>query len=98
MDGIREFILGMLVMASTVIGLHFLKFWRKTGDRLFLFFAVAFWLMGVNWLLLLFVNRDEPNTALYAVRLVAFGLIIVGIWNKNRKHKDQERSVGPEAR
>lgn len=81
----REFILGMLVMAAIVIGLHFLRFWRRTNDRLFLFFAVAFWLMGLNYLLLAFADRDEPNTALYAVRLLAFSLIIVGIVDKNRK-------------
>ena len=29
------------------IGLFFLKFWRNTLDRLFAFFAVAFWLLAL---------------------------------------------------
>lgn len=72
-------------MASVVIGLLFLRFWKKTRDRLFFFFALAFWLLGVNWLSLAVVDRDEPQTALYAVRLLAFALIIIGIWIKNRQ-------------
>ena len=48
--------LGALVMACFVAGLFFLRFWRKTRDRLFMIFAIAFWLMGVNWLALSFSN------------------------------------------
>jgi hypothetical protein len=77
-------LLGALTMAAAVIGLFFLRYWRKTTDRLFLFFAIGFWLMAFNWLALGFVNRNEPQTALYAVRVLAFGVILVGIWDKNR--------------
>jgi hypothetical protein len=79
-----QFVLGALVMAAGVIGLFFLRFWYKTRDRLFAFFAAAFWLLGANWLLLAMARRDEPQTALYAIRLLSFGMILLGIWNKNR--------------
>jgi len=72
-------------MACCVIGLFFLRFWRRTRDRLFFYFSMAFWVLGFNWFMLAFANQDEPQTALYAVRLVAFGLIILGIWGKNRE-------------
>jgi predicted permease len=86
----NQFVLGALVMASGVIGLFFLRFWRKTRDRLFVFFAAAFWLLGANWLLLAWVRRDEAQSALlYAIRLMAFGLILVGIWSKNRSQSVQ---------
>ena len=35
-------ILGAVAMASFVAALFFIRFWRDTGDRLFLLFAIAF--------------------------------------------------------
>jgi len=82
---LNRFLLGALVMASAVAGAFFLRFWRRTRDRLFLIFAAAFWLLGCNWLLLAFVRTDETRTWLYVLRLVAFCLIIYGIIDKNRQ-------------
>ena len=79
-----EFMLGSLVMACLVAGLFFLRFWRKTRDRLFLMFAIAFWILGSNWLALAWIEQEEQKTILYAVRLVAFVLILVAIIDKNR--------------
>ena len=81
----REFLCGALVMGSAVVGLFFLRFWSRSRDRFFLYFAFAFWILGANWLCIAFASRDEPQTALYSLRLVAFGLIILGIWEKNRQ-------------
>ena len=86
-SGIDQFMLGAIVMACFVAGTFFLRFWRKTRDRLFAMFAVAFWLLGVNWLALAFVRQDEVRTALYLVRLVAFILILVAIIDKNRSRQ-----------
>src|SRR6188768_4168158 len=84
-----EFMLGGLVMGCFVAGLFFLRFWRKTRDRLFAIFAIAFWLMGINWLALSFtdVNASEDaefRAALYLIRLLAFVLILYAILEKNR--------------
>jgi hypothetical protein len=84
MRQLDQFSLGALVMACAMAGLYFLRFWRKTRDRLFAMFAASFWILGVNWLLLSFAKRDEQNTALYAIRLVAFALILLAIADKNR--------------
>ena len=81
---VNQFLLGAAVACCAAIGLFFLRFWRKTRDRLFAIFAVAFWAMGVNWLLLAFVAPDEVRTFLYLIRLFAFVLILVGIIDKNR--------------
>ncbi|HEX6435777.1 MAG TPA: DUF5985 family protein [Candidatus Binatia bacterium] len=35
-------LLGAISMASLIAGLFFLRFWKDTGDRFFLFFAVSF--------------------------------------------------------
>jgi hypothetical protein len=80
----NQFLLGLLVMGCASAGLFFLRFWRRTRDRLFLTFALAFWLMGLNWLLLAVVEKDEVRTALYLIRLVAFVLILLAILQKNR--------------
>ena len=82
----NQFVLGMAVMGAFVAGLFFIRFWRRTRDRLFLIFSAAFWLMSLNWLLLAFFSAaDETDTSLYAIRLVAFLLILVAIIDKNRK-------------
>jgi hypothetical protein len=85
------FMLGGLVMGCFVAGLFFLRFWRKTRDRLFAIFAIAFWLLGVNWLALAFTQQDEVKTIYYAVRLLAFVLILYAIIDKNRASR---RSAG----
>ena len=80
----NTFLLGMIVVACLVVGMFFLRFWRTTGDRLFAVFAVAFWIMGFNWMLLAFIQEDEVRTWLYLLRLGAFVLILLGIVDKNR--------------
>jgi hypothetical protein len=80
----HEFLLGLIVMGCLIAGLFFLRFWRKTRDRLFAVFALAFWLLALNWALLAFTAQDEARPALYAIRLLAFVLILIGIIDKNR--------------
>lgn len=83
-EPIQRFLLGAVVMACLAIGLLFLRSWRRTGDRLFAIFAAAFWILGVNWAALAFVENNEARTALYFVRLAAFLLILGAIIDKNR--------------
>lgn len=81
-----EFLIGATTMGFWVAGLFFLRFWVQTRDRLFVIFAVAFWLMGINrFFFLMLIQVDEANSLpLYVVRLLAFGLILVAILDKNR--------------
>ena len=44
----EQFIMGAIAMASAVVALFFLRFWRETGDRLFAIFASAFVLLGIS--------------------------------------------------
>jgi tryptophan-rich sensory protein len=78
------FLLGANVMACVVAVAFFARFWRKTRDRLFLWFAIAFLLLGANWTALAFTERDEVRTALYVLRLLAFIIILYAIVEKNR--------------
>jgi Family of unknown function (DUF5985) len=84
-QAVKQFCWGMLTMAGLVASLFFLRYWKVSGDRLFVFFAVAFALLAINWLALSTVDPAiEPRHWLYLVRLAAFILIIVGIVDKNR--------------
>ncbi len=78
-------LLGAIAMASLIIGLFFLRFWKDTGDRFFLFFAISFLLEGVNRAALGAVadpNEDRPF--FYFVRFLSFVLILIAIVHKNR--------------
>jgi hypothetical protein len=69
-----------------VAGLIFLRFWRESSDRLFAFFGTAFWLLALSWLLLSVSSpTEEARPYIYAVRLVAFLLIIGGMIDKNTR-------------
>lgn len=81
-----DFLSGLIVALCVVAGVVFLKFWRQSRDRLFGFFAGAFFLLALNYVLLAFNPREsEIRAYLYLVRLAAFVVIIVGILDKNRK-------------
>lgn len=71
---------------ALVIGLVFLRFWRRSADTLFALFAAAFWLLALSWFLLaLLSSTGESRPYIYGIRLVAFLLIIVAIMQKNRR-------------
>jgi hypothetical protein len=76
---------GVSATAAAAAGVFFFGFWQDTRDRLFLLFAWAFWLLSLSWLTLALVNpTDEARPYVYAIRLVAFVLIIVATVDKNR--------------
>jgi hypothetical protein len=77
---------GALMMGCFVIGLKFLKYWQVSRDRFFIFFASAFWIFAIGWGLRVFVEiADEHGHFAYVPRLLAFLLILVGIFDKNRR-------------
>jgi hypothetical protein len=76
---------GAVAMASAVVTLFFLRFWRQTRDSFFLLFAVAFGLDAITRFVLgLSHVSDETEPFFFLARLVTFGLIIVAIIQKNR--------------
>ena len=86
----NDMLLGAIATASMVASLFFLRFWRSTGDRFFLFFALSFFIEGINRVVLApaaLLNDDAP--AYYLVRLVTYGLILYAILDKNRPRKDR---------
>ena len=82
----EEFIMGAIFMASLVVALFFLRFWRETGDRLFAIFSAAFVLLAFTRMgLALSSAQAEGHTHWYWFRLAAFVLILVAIIDKNRR-------------
>ncbi len=84
----NQLIMGAIAMASFVVGLFFLRFWRQTRDRFFLFFSIAFSVEGVNRIVYgLSDHLDEHEPLIYLVRFLTFGLILYAIVDKNRQNK-----------
>ena len=83
----RQFVLGALVATSFAIGVFFLRYWRESRDRFFLFFALAFWTFAAHWCVLAWLPSHYPEyrPASYLVRLAAFALILAAIVDKNRR-------------
>ena len=80
-----DFLSGAITMGFVVAGLFFLRFWKKTGESLFVAFAFAFWLLGLVQALLTFSNIPiEERSWVYLLRLAAFLLILVSVAVKNR--------------
>ncbi|MDY0964756.1 MULTISPECIES: DUF5985 family protein [Massilia] len=79
---------GAIAMASLIIALFFLRFWRASGDRFFLYFALSFAIEGLHRVYA--VMRDsggEDSPLHYLIRLLAYGLILWAILEKNLPRK-----------
>jgi hypothetical protein len=83
---INAILVGAIVMAAAVIALFFLRYWRQTRDRFFLYFSLAFMLEATQRLLGAMRPVDAPDAPLYyLIRLAAYALILVAIIGKNRR-------------
>jgi hypothetical protein len=83
---IASVLAGAVATLSLVAALFFLRFWRRTNDRFFLLFTLAFAVDGVSRVAVAAIdlpNEFEPYA--YVPRLVTFGLIITAVVLKNRK-------------
>lgn len=84
-----DLLTGAITMASMVIALFFLRFWRNTGDRFFLYFALSFFIEGVHRVYSAVNDAGGEDSPLhYLIRLLAYGLIIWAILEKNLPRKD----------
>ena len=86
MSNLLAVLSGIIIAGYAVAGLFFVRFWRRTKDRLFGIFGLAFWLLCLQRILLA-LSADaaaEDRVYLYLIRLLAFLLIIAGIVDKNR--------------
>ena len=86
MSGLGSFLAGSVTLGYLVGALFFVRFWRKSGERLFLMFAIAFALLSLNQFLAFTLGViSEPYSFVYGIRVLAFVLIIIAIVDKNLK-------------
>jgi hypothetical protein len=80
-----DFLSGAITLGFLVAGLFFLRFWRRTHDRLFLAFAIAFALLGIGQAVQALANiPQEERSFIFLIRLAAFTLILAAVVRKNR--------------
>lgn len=83
---LNYFLQGAAAMACAVAGLFFLRYWKTTHDRFFLFFLVGFFSFALNWTGLAIVQPSKESTHwFYLLRLLAFLSISAAIIDKNRR-------------
>jgi hypothetical protein len=68
-----------------VIALVFGRYWKIHRDRLFGFFAAAFCCFAAGFVLRIVTGIDEHLPVVFLPRLVGFCLILVAIFDKNRR-------------
>lgn len=81
----NELLMGAIAAFSFVAGLFFFRFWRSTKDKFFLYFALSFWIEAVNRIAIAVSFGSELEPVFYLVRVVAYGLIVLAIVQKNRR-------------
>jgi hypothetical protein len=80
-----DFLSGFVSCGFVVTGLFFLRFWRRSGDGLFVWFAIAFWLLGAGQTILTLSGIPmEERSSIYLIRLAAFLVILFAVVRKNR--------------
>lgn len=84
MEILVAYLSGAVTLGHLVAAALFLRFWRKTRDRLFLAFGVAFALLSVNQLLATFIDAGDENVVYaYVLRVLGFILILAAIVDKS---------------
>ena len=82
----NEFLLGAIALGCLAVGLFFFRYWRSSGDRFFLFLMLSFWIEAANrCAMAVTASWSESAPTHYVVRLISYGLILIAIWDKNRR-------------
>lgn len=84
-ETIISFVQGATTMGFLAIAACFLRFHRRSGERLFLMFALGFLAFAGDRLMLIALgDLGEAEVAVYGIRALAFAAILAGIVDKNR--------------
>ena len=81
-----SFIHGCVAMGCLVAAGFFFRFWQQSRDRLFQWFAWAFLVLAISYVLLGLIQlATESRVYVFVLRLIAFNLILYGIYEKNTR-------------
>jgi hypothetical protein len=98
---LATFLSGVSMATFAASGLFFIKFWRASGDRFFMYFGIACGLISLERFVSIFIHEtlepirntlEGPSTWVYLIRLFAFGLILIAVVKKNRSRSRKERA------
>jgi hypothetical protein len=93
MTPLTQVLLGAVIMGDVIAALFFVRYWKMTGDRFFLFFAASFVAIAVSRVV---VDEGLPPVGYepwrYMIRILSYLFIIAGILYKNTTVK-RNRSV-----
>jgi hypothetical protein len=77
-------LLGAVIMGDMIAALFFIRYWKLTGDRFFLFFSASFIAIAVSRVV---VDENLPPVGYepfgYIIRILSYLFIIAGILYKN---------------
>ena len=82
-NNIESFLNGVTFLGHATAGLFFLRFWARTRDRLFILFAISFWVFALTRVAMLALDQADEDQLLYWFRLAAYLLILAAIVDKN---------------
>lgn len=83
---IVDLLSGALSAFGLVAALLLLRAYRRTRDALFAYFAIAFVILSADQIFLAFTRRfDGEDPFGYLPRIVAFGIILIAIVERNRR-------------
>ncbi len=83
-----DFLAGAVTLAYLIAAAYFVRFWRRTTDRLFLAFAIAFVLFALYQTILFMIGAaDERGNYAYVLRVLGFAVILWAIIDKNLNAK-----------
>ncbi|HEX4086660.1 MAG TPA: DUF5985 family protein [Chthoniobacteraceae bacterium] len=87
-----DFLSGAVTLAYVLAGVFFLRFWKKTHDRLFAHFAIAFWLLALNQTVEVILKAgDERVGYSYILRVAGFLIILASVIDKNSSRPEKEQ-------
>jgi hypothetical protein len=82
---IYPMVVGILAAGYFMAAMFFLRFWRRSGDRLFLLFSLAFILMSAQRIASIVTTQWTDSASwTYLLRLAGYLLILAAVIDKNR--------------
>ena len=64
-------------------GMIFLRYYRHTRDRFFVFLAAAFWLETIGRIWSVGQIDADDDASIYVLRAISYALILMAILDKN---------------
>ena len=77
------FLIGAFAMGCTMASLIFFRFWRRSRDRLFLWFALSFLIEALNRAAFAASGLPDDAKFYYGVRLISYALLLWAVVEKN---------------